>query len=374
MSILANVSLEKEIIGQSFEGREIYKLTYGHGPVKVLMWSQMHGNEATATMALCDIFNFLTQSKEPLLELFKERLTIHFVPMLNPDGAERFIRRTAQKIDMNRDALALVCPESRLLKSLQEQLKPDFSFNLHDQNVRYAAGHTPHQTAIAFLATAFDEQRNWSSNRLKAMQVIVGMNEALQAVIPQKVGRFSDEFEPRAFGDNIQKWGSSLILVESGGNGDDREKQYLRELHFALLLYALQNIASENYGHHKLEQYEAIPLNTTCLFDLLIKSVNYKGQTIDVGIFIEEENSNGAKNFVLQGHIEDIGDMSVYHGIKELDASGLTLQARDEFLEKLTDKTEEDQAFDLNKKANFALLKNDQPVYFVRNGELIPLH
>ena len=44
------------------------------------------------------------------------------------------------------------------------------------------------------------------------------------------MGRYSDEFEPRAFGDNIQKWGTNTILIESGGIFGDEEKQYLRKL------------------------------------------------------------------------------------------------------------------------------------------------
>ena len=46
-------------MGESGEKRAIYQVTAGTGPAKVLLWSQMHGNEATATMALFDIFNFL---------------------------------------------------------------------------------------------------------------------------------------------------------------------------------------------------------------------------------------------------------------------------------------------------------------------------
>ena len=51
-------------------------------------------------------------------------LTLHVVPMLNPDGAERFQRRNAQSIDINRDALRLQTPEGRALKALRDRLQP----------------------------------------------------------------------------------------------------------------------------------------------------------------------------------------------------------------------------------------------------------
>ncbi|HAB53538.1 MAG TPA: peptidase M14, partial [Ignavibacteriales bacterium] len=49
-------SVEKA--GQSVEGRDIYLLSIGRGKSKVFLWSQMHGDEPTATMALFDVFNF----------------------------------------------------------------------------------------------------------------------------------------------------------------------------------------------------------------------------------------------------------------------------------------------------------------------------
>src|SRR5688500_4981893 len=45
-----------EVIGQSLLGRDIRAVTYGNGPTRVLLWSQMHGDESTATMALADVF------------------------------------------------------------------------------------------------------------------------------------------------------------------------------------------------------------------------------------------------------------------------------------------------------------------------------
>jgi len=48
--------------GKSFEDRDIYSIRCGTGPKKILLWSQMHGDEPTATMALFDIFNFINES------------------------------------------------------------------------------------------------------------------------------------------------------------------------------------------------------------------------------------------------------------------------------------------------------------------------
>lgn len=324
--LIANAGFKYETVGNSFEGRAINKIIVGAGKRKVLLWSQMHGNEATATMALFDILNFFkatdTHFKEIRTSILSE-LELHIVPMLNPDGAERFQRRTSQEIDMNRDAEALQCPESRILKSLVLGLKPEFSFNLHDQSNYYAAGDKPLQTTIAFLATAYNKETEWNDTRKKAMQVICSMNDELQEIIPDRVGRFSDEFEPRAFGDNIQRWGSSLILVESGAYPEDIEKQYVRALNFHTILHGLHTIAQNDYHRHTLQQYEAIPKNNFNFFDLkiinLLTPSNYK---IDMGILRTEKNNAKATKFTYESVIEDVGDLSVFNGIKIFDAKG----------------------------------------------------
>jgi hypothetical protein len=41
---------------------------------------------------------------------------------------------------MNRDALRFQTPEGALLKKLQDEIRPEFSFNLHDKNTKYSAG------------------------------------------------------------------------------------------------------------------------------------------------------------------------------------------------------------------------------------------
>ena len=47
-----------EIVGKSVLGEPIYKLQFGIGKTKILMWSQMHGNESTTTKALFHLLYF----------------------------------------------------------------------------------------------------------------------------------------------------------------------------------------------------------------------------------------------------------------------------------------------------------------------------
>ena len=220
-------------VGESIEGRPLQLISIGEGEVDVFLWSQMHGDESTATMAIFDILNFLdseafSKKKEEMLKNVK----LHFLPMLNPDGAERFQRRNLLGVDINRDALRLQSPESKTLKRVRDRLDADFGFNLHDQSTYYNAERTAKPATISYLAPAYNYEKSINDVRAAAMQVIVQMNDILQEYAPGQVGRYNDDFEPRAFGDNIQKWGTSTILIESGGYPNDPEKQEIRKLNF----------------------------------------------------------------------------------------------------------------------------------------------
>ncbi len=79
--------------------------------------------------------------------------------MLNPDGADRFRRRNDLDIDINRDALRLQFPESKILRKIQLETKPKFAFNLHDQSTRYTAGNGYKVATISFLAPAYNYEK-----------------------------------------------------------------------------------------------------------------------------------------------------------------------------------------------------------------------
>src|SRR5215204_1433747 len=101
-------------VGRSIAGREIYQAEFGRGPLKVFLWSQMHGDEPTATSALIDLFSIFQKNRDKeWVKRIEEKLTIRAVPMLNPDGAEAFVRRNLQGLDINRDAVDLKSPEAQ---------------------------------------------------------------------------------------------------------------------------------------------------------------------------------------------------------------------------------------------------------------------
>ena len=325
-----NPKFRVQKVGESIEGRDIKLISIGSGEENIFLWSQMHGDEPTATQAIFDILNFLDapEFKKEKQEILS-KLKLHFIPMLNPDGAEVYQRRNALGIDINRDALRLQSPEGRILKRIRDSLDADFGFNLHDQSTYYNAKLTDKPATISYLATAYNYDKDINETRANAMKVIVFMNDIIQKYAPGQVGRYSDEFEPRAFGDNIAKWGTSLILIESGGYTNDVEKQEIRKLNYVSILSALYTIAKGSYKDISIEEYEKIPRNDRKLFDLKIKNVTYpllgKDYILDLGINRQEIDNEGHEDFYYKSVIVDQGDLSTYYGYETFDASGYTI-------------------------------------------------
>jgi len=317
--------------GESVQKRSINLIKFGHGKTKVFLWSQMHGNESTATMALFDIFNFIGayDGFNDVRKRLSENLSIYFMPMVNPDGAEVFERRNSLEIDLNRDASAQQSPESKILKDTFDNLKSDFGFNLHDQNILYSAGHTFKSAALSFLAPPIDYEKTIDATRSNSMKLIGLLFESLSSFIPGHIAKYKDDFEPRAFGDNFQKSGTSTILIESGGWKDDHEKQFIRKLNYTAIITALYSIAVKSYVKEKLDVYNSIPFNEEDLMDLIIRNLKFKKDEIefrmDIGITRTEKNINSAKDFFYESVIEDIGDLSTFFAYEDYDFNGMEI-------------------------------------------------
>ncbi|HEY6437978.1 MAG TPA: M14 family zinc carboxypeptidase [Ignavibacteriaceae bacterium] len=320
-------------VGKSIEGRDIYLISMGTGKTKVFLWSQMHGDEPTATAALFDIFNlFLDDNAYPEFKKFLlSNLSISIIPMVNPDGAEKFQRRNIVEIDLNRDVARLQTPEAKILKNVFDSLKADFGFNLHDQGRDYSAGNSFNPASISFLAPSPDYEKSITPPREKAMKLISDMVNVLNEFIPGHIAKYNDDYEPRAFGDNFTKWGTGVVLLESGGWRGDREKQFLRKINYIAILSALDRIASGSYMNTDLNIYDSIPQNEKFMMDFILRKLilNRDDQEyiIDVGINYEEVNLNDANDFYLKASIEDVGDLSVYSGYDEIDLSGYVIES-----------------------------------------------
>lgn len=317
-------------LGQSLEGRSIHLVSCGTGRTTVLLWSQMHGDEPTATLALMDMVHFFATDgrKKRWVREMLEELTIHILPMLNPDGAEVARRHTASWVDMNRDARALVTKEARLLRDLQSELRPQFGFNLHDQELS-SVGETAVPTAIALLAPAMDVERSVSRVRLRAIRVAAFLAHSLASFSSGRVARYSDAYEPRAFGDNMQAWGTSTVLIESGHWPGDREKMFVRKLNYVAFLTGLRAIGNGAYQDVDLDHYKDLPENGKRVYDIIIRDViidTGRGERFPGDIALQIKPPFGRLATDPQVVVKEIGDMGKLGSLETIDGGKRVLQ------------------------------------------------
>lgn len=262
------------VIGQSVNGEYLPVCVAGSGKIKILMWSQMHGNESTTTKALVDWFNWL-QSGDDISRKWLASCTLYMIPMLNPDGAKTYTRENANGIDLNRDFLNLSQPESRALLDYFLAVKPDYCFNLHDQRTIYGAGNSGKPATVSFLSPSFNETREMSPARTQAINVIAAMNDILQKVIPGQVGRFDDSFNRNCVGDTFQSYDIPTILFEAGHFPGDYQRETTRKLIFMALASAIAAISENVVVNNRIEDYLNIPQNKINFFDFVYKNVSF---------------------------------------------------------------------------------------------------
>jgi len=325
-------------VGQSFLGRSIQMMTIGEGPMKVLLWSQMHGNEPSATPALVDIAHYLLgHADEPGPRAILDNLTLLMIPMLNPDGTELYVRRNAQAIDINRDALNLTTPEGRALKAVRDQHEPMLGFNLHDQDRRKAVGDSGVLATNAVLAVAGDPEGTVTPGRLRAKRACSAIVKALAPFMPGGMARYDEDWSPRAFGDNITAWGTPVVLIESGGLPAGHPFTDLTRLNFVALLTVLQDLVADDLAQHDPEIYEHLPRNQTNAWaDVVVRdgyllqpgtSLTYRAD-LSFHQFQDDRKLAGCPVETRAGSsIFEIGDNRFIGAGKEIDAEDTVLLA-----------------------------------------------
>ncbi|MFA7289574.1 MAG: M14 family zinc carboxypeptidase [Melioribacteraceae bacterium] len=357
----STTNFEISKIGESIQEREIYCIKIGKGKTKILLWSQMHGDEPTATMSLFDLLIFF-KAKDGY-DLFRkellENLTLYIVPMLNPDGAEVFTRENAINIDLNRDYIKEVSPEAKILKRIQDEIQPQFGFNLHDQDSYYSPGNSYKSTAMSFLAPPPDYSNKITPVRDESIRVISGIINILQNFIPGHIARYKDDHEPRSFGDNFILKGTSSILIESGYWDSDEDKFFIRKLNFIAILSALRIISTGEYKLFEDKTYFSTPVNVESFFDLLIKDVfiinNNSKFLVDIGIIRKKVYDTKNNCYNIKSYIKEVGDLSYSNAHEVFSRDSLRLIEGN---------------LSINSDAKFKLLDSDDIIYCFNNGLL----
>lgn len=313
-------------IGRSVLNRPIYGYTIGTGTKKILMWSQMHGNESTTTKALIDLTHTLLDNSPDILHIL-ESCTLYIIPILNPDGAQAYTRVNANAVDLNRDAQNLTQPESIVLRKVFNSFKPDYCYNLHGQRTIFSAGKTNAVATVSFLSPAQDHACTVTQNRKIAMEIIGVMNTALQQVIPNQVGVYDDAFNLNCVGDTFQNENVPTILFEAGHYKNDYARETTRELIYLSYLVSLDYISKNMVSGNNYEAYFKIPENEKLFFDVIIKQAKTNQGIKDIGILYKEVLVDGKIEFLPK--VEKISDLSSFFAHKLIEANSLQVLTHD---------------------------------------------
>lgn len=307
--------------GTSVLNKPIYVYQSGSGKIRVMMWSQMHGNESTTTKALLDLFNFL-ESEDG--RDFQQKFTFCIIPMLNPDGAELWTRNNANDVDLNRDAQNLSQPESKILRKYIDEFKPDVCFNLHDQRTIFGVEGTQNPATVSFLAPSFNPEKEVNDIRKKAMEIIVYMNEELQNYIPNQTARFDDGFNINCIGDTVQRSKIPTILIEAGHYPNDYQRQITRKYIFIALLAGLDNLKINSNSFVKYLEYFNILNNMAFFFDVFYKNVkfNYDNKQIITNFAVQFSERVKNDRIVFDALVKEVGSLEGFCGHFEYDAQG----------------------------------------------------
>lgn len=333
---------EQFSLGRSNQNRPIEVLIYGHGPIRVLLWSQMHGNETTTTRALLDWMKAISDRRPDCVPVL-ERCTLAVVPMLNPDGARAYTRENAKGVDLNRDALHRSQPEIAHFLEFALGFGPQYAFNLHDQRTFYGLeGESPKPATVSFLAPAVDPVLSVPPHREEAMGLVCSMAERLQKEIPGQVGRYDDTHNPNCLGDHFQASGISTVLLEAGHFPGDYQRHKTRRLVFHALQAGLIQCAMGK-SRKTPQDYEYIPQNRKLYCDLRVDNAQILlGERAAAGprfVQYKEVFDGVSVRLVPDLFAEDWMPVAAHHSMNLADDKDLERIRKDEELLRLIEKT-----------------------------------
>ena len=348
-------TVSKRILGKSLNTLPVQLLTLGQGSCKILMWSQMHGNESTSTRALLDFIPwFLSKAQKQ----YQKTFTLSIILQLNPDGANAYTRLNAAGVDLNRDAKELTQSESRVLRTTFEIFKPHFCFNMHGQRTIFSAGNTPNSSILSFLSPSENKERSLTVTRQKAMEIIQVMNKTLQPYLTNQIGRYDDGFNDNCVGDYFQSHGTPTVLFEAGHYPDDYQREVTRKYMALALICAVDYASHNSVEGTSYPPYFDIPENDKKFYDVIIRNAllnpSYPKSFKDIGILYTEVLVSG--EIIFKPKIALIGNLDRNFGHKEIDAE-FKLVSHPNF-----------ELLSVGNEIDFIMIENTKNLLFVNNN------
>ncbi|MHB0912010.1 MAG: M14 family zinc carboxypeptidase [Armatimonadota bacterium] len=119
------------VIGTSVLGKAIplVEVSTGSPEKRLFIICRQHGDEPAPTEAMLDLIENLSKADA---EEVLSHVAIYIVPMTNPDGADKYKRRNAHNVDLNRDWLKLSQPETRAVRAAIDAVRPDVILDEHE--------------------------------------------------------------------------------------------------------------------------------------------------------------------------------------------------------------------------------------------------
>jgi hypothetical protein len=175
------------------------------------------------------------------------------------------------------------------------------------------------------------------------------IRDALEPLASGQIGRYDDEFEVRAFGDNITLWGTPVVLIETGPWPSAEPDAMLVRLNFVAILSALDAMATGRVDKADPKRYEELPMNDSkTMFVLLTNATVINGAgvppfTSDIGLIASRRVhvADGRRELQTTVTIDDMGDLRTLGALRTIDATGKTI------VPLLDDKLTEGQIVDL---------------------------
>ena len=328
-----------KLIGHSFLGKPIRSVHWGKGPLRVLAWSQMHGNESTGLRAMMELLTDWASYGDHLLF---NKLTIVYIPQLNPDGAEKWIRRNAQSIDLNRDLRARQSPEIACFARLLDEFRPDIALNLHDQRTFFSQkGHVePSSLALAIpeASESLSEDPIITNNRRFLRHYILQMYNNIKPSKRRGWSVFDESYYPRSIGEYVQESGCATLLVESGAVGTDLSRSLSVQQTKSFLKTFLSGLSADLLSHdHSTDahldgiQAWPFPKNEQGLVDLKVQNARIqcleKSWETDLAIWLKDAYRDEKPCFIPILH--DVGDLRHLNSRVVLERVEIRIEAKD---------------------------------------------